>query len=61
MSNVIELITETVRKKRQTREVQELLEEAYGLADDFNFHVNDFTQKLDKIIHKLEVLSDENI
>lgn len=55
MSNVIEL----KRKDRKSEEINTLLEELYDLADEYNFNVDRITQKLDKVIHRLEVMSDE--
>lgn len=55
MSNVIEL----KRKDVKSEEITKILEELYDLADEYNFNVDRITQKLDKVIHRMEVLSDE--
>jgi hypothetical protein len=50
----LELIARRLESKRRTRASKEVLNELYGLVDDYNSFIKEMDDRFDRILNKVE-------
>jgi hypothetical protein len=50
----LELIARRLESKRRTRVSKEVLNELYGLVDDYNSFIKEMDDRFDRILNKVE-------